>query len=68
MENGTQVKVSGNEGQFVLHEYYSEYDVFFSGGTDVTLFRHTIKYAINKQLPIKIIMFDSKRNNENILF
>jgi NAD(P)H-flavin reductase len=27
-----------------------------------------IKYATDKQLPIKIVMFDSNRNRENILF
>ena len=27
-----------------------------------------IKYATDKQLPVKIVMFDSNRNRSNILF
>ena len=39
-----------------------------SGGIGVTPFRSMIKYATDKQLPLKIVMFDSNRNRENILF
>jgi ferredoxin-NADP reductase len=39
-----------------------------SGGIGVTPFRSMIKYATNKQLPIKIIMFDSNRNEQNVLY
>jgi ferredoxin-NADP reductase len=42
--------------------------VFLSGGIGVTPFRSMIKYATDKQLPIKILMFDSNRNQENILY
>ncbi|HJT48816.1 MAG TPA: FAD-dependent oxidoreductase, partial [Nitrososphaeraceae archaeon] len=42
--------------------------VFLSGGIGVTPFRSMIKYATDKQLPIRIIMFDSNRNQENTLF
>jgi ferredoxin-NADP reductase len=42
--------------------------VFLSGGIGVTPFRSMIKYATDKQLPIKIVMFDSNRNQENTLF
>jgi len=38
------------------------------GGIGVTPFRSIIKYATNKQLPVKITMFDSNRNEENILY
>nr|MDQ3969728.1 FAD-dependent oxidoreductase [Thermoproteota archaeon] len=31
-------------------------------------FRSMIKYATDKQLPLKIVMFDSNRNRDNILF
>jgi len=42
--------------------------VFLSGGIGVTPFRSMIKYATDKKLPIRIIMFDSNRNEQNILF
>nr|MDQ3854529.1 FAD-dependent oxidoreductase [Thermoproteota archaeon] len=68
LEEGSRVKVRGPEGQFVLHEDYSKPAVFLSGGIGVTPFRSMIKYATDKQLPVKIVMFDSNRNRENILF
>ncbi len=68
LEEGSRVKVRGPEGQFVLHEDYSKPAVFLSGGIGVTPFRSMIKYATDKQLPLKIVMFDSNRNRDNILF
>jgi ferredoxin-NADP reductase/nitrite reductase/ring-hydroxylating ferredoxin subunit len=68
LEEGTKVKVRGPEGQFVLHEDYSKPAVFLSGGIGVTPFRSMIKYATHNQLPLKIVMFDSNRNLNNILF
>lgn len=68
LEEGSRVKVRGPEGQFVLHEDYSKPAVFLSGGIGVTPFRSMIKYATDKQLPVKIMMFDSNRNRDNILF
>jgi ferredoxin-NADP reductase/nitrite reductase/ring-hydroxylating ferredoxin subunit len=68
LEEGAKVKVRGPEGQFVLHEDYSKPAVFLSGGIGVTPFRSMIKYATDKQLPVKIVMFDSNRNRDNILF
>jgi ferredoxin-NADP reductase/nitrite reductase/ring-hydroxylating ferredoxin subunit len=67
-ENTSIVKVSGPEGKFILQEDYSKTAVFLSGGIGVTPFRSMIKYATDKQLPVKIIMFDSNRNQNNILF
>jgi glycine betaine catabolism B len=68
LEEDTIVKVRGPQGKFVLHEDYSKPAVFLSGGIGVTPFRSMIKYATDKQLPIKIAMFDSNRNQENTLF
>jgi glycine betaine catabolism B len=67
-ENTTIIRVRGPEGKFTLHEDYSKPAVFLSGGIGVTPFRSMIKYATNKQLPIKIVMFDSNRNQTNILY
>ena len=68
LEEGSRVKVRGPEGQFVLHEDYSKPAVFLSGGIGVTPFRSMIKHATDKQLPLRIVMFDSNRNRDNILF
>src|SRR5215218_9872472 len=69
LDEGARVKVRGPEGQFVLHQDdYSKPAVFLSGGIGVTPFRSMIKYVTDKQLPLKIVMFDSNRNRDNILF
>ena len=68
LEEGAKVKVRGPEGQFILHEDYSKHAVFLSGGIGVTPFRSMLKYATDKQLPVKIVMFDSNKNKENILY
>ena len=68
LEKGAKVKFRGPEGQFVLHQDYSKYTVFLSGGIGVTPFRSMIKYATDMQLPVPIIMFDSNRDRDNILF
>ena len=62
LEQGIKVKVRGPEGKFVLHTDYSKPAVFLSGGIGVTPFRSMIKYSTDKQLPTKIIMFDSNRD------
>jgi ferredoxin-NADP reductase len=39
-----------------------------AGGIGVTPFRSMIKYATDSRLPVGIIMFDSNRNKESILY
>ena len=68
IQEGVQVKVSKPQGNFLLHDEYSKHAIFLSGGIGVTPFRSMIKYATDKQLPIKITMFDSNRNQRNILY
>ena len=68
LDKGAKVKLRGPEGQFVLHQDYSKPAVFLSGGIGVTPFRSMIKYATDEQLPLKIVMFDSNRNRQNVLF
>ena len=68
LELGIKMKARGPEGKFVLHEDYSKSAIFLSGGIGVTPFRSMIKYATDKQLPLRIIMFDSNRNQQSILF
>ena len=68
IQEGEEVKVSKPRGSFMLHNDYSKPAIFLSGGIGVTPFRGMIKYAIDRQLPIKITMFDSNRNLQNILY
>jgi ferredoxin-NADP reductase/nitrite reductase/ring-hydroxylating ferredoxin subunit len=68
LEERAKVKVRGPEGKFVLHEDHSKPAVFLSGGIGVTPFRSMIKYATDEQLPVKINMFDSNRDQANILY
>ncbi len=68
MEEGTRILAWGPKGEFVLHTDHSKPAVFLSGGIGVTPFRSMIKYATDKKLPVKIIMFDSNKNEQNILY
>ena len=68
LEKGAKILAWGPRGEFVLHDDHSKPAVFLSGGIGVTPFRSMIKYATDKQLPTKIIMFDSNRNQQNILY
>jgi ferredoxin-NADP reductase/nitrite reductase/ring-hydroxylating ferredoxin subunit len=68
LEEGTKIPAWGPQGEFVLHDDYSKPAVFLSGGIGVTPFRSMIKYATDKRLPLKIVMFDSNRNGSNILY
>jgi ferredoxin-NADP reductase len=68
LKEDAKILVWGPEGEFVLHDDYSKPAVFLSGGIGVTPFRSMIKYATDKQLPIKITMFDSNKNQQNILY
>ena len=68
LDAGTVVTITAPAGDFTLSEDYSKPVVFLSGGIGVTPFRSMIKYATDKQLPVKITMFDSNRNQANILY
>jgi glycine betaine catabolism B len=68
LEIGSKAKVTKPLGKFVLHDDHSKPAVLLSGGIGVTPFRSMIKYATDKQLPIRIVMFDSNRNIPNILY
>ncbi|HEX2013617.1 MAG TPA: Rieske 2Fe-2S domain-containing protein [Nitrososphaera sp.] len=67
LEIGAKILAWGPQGKFVLDEE-SGPAVFLSGGIGVTPFRSMIKYATDKNLPRKIVMFDSNRNEGNILY
>jgi NAD(P)H-flavin reductase len=54
---GIPVKLTAPLGKFVSH-----------GGIGVIPSRSIIKYATNKQLPVRIILFNANRNQDNILY
>ena len=68
MDIGSPVKITAPMGEFVLPTDYSNSLVFLSGGIGVTPFRSMLKYATDNQLPVKIMVFDSNRNQDNILY
>ena len=69
LDLGTLVKITAPMGKFVLPDDHSSKSVvFLSGGIGVTPFRSMVKYATDKQLPLKITVFDSNRNQGNILY
>ncbi len=68
LDIGTLVNITAPIGKFVLPEDDSIGPVLFlSGGIGVTPFRSMIEYASDKQISRKVVMFDSNRNEKNIL-
>lgn len=69
LEIGTPIKITAPVGNFILPEDgNSKFTVFLSGGIGVTPFRSMVRYATDTHLPIRIVMFDSNRNEANILY
>ena len=68
LDEGTAVKITAPAGKFTLPQDHSKPLVLLSGGIGVTPFRSMIKYATDKQLPLKITMFDSNRTPSNIIY
>jgi len=68
LEKGAAVRITVPAGDFTLPKDHSRSVVFLSGGIGVTPFRSMAKYATDKQLPLKITMFDSNRDQANILY
>ena len=56
------------EGEFVLPNDNLKPLVFLSGGIGVTPFRSILQYANDKQIPNQIIVFDSNKTKDDILF
>ena len=61
-----EIEASGPYGEFVLDE--TKDAIMLSGGIGITPLRSMIKYAIDKKLKIKIILFYSNRVPEEILY
>lgn len=65
---GDLVSIKGPLGRFILEEDRSKHLVMLSGGIGIVPFRSMIKYATDKNLPIKITLFYANRNEDNILY
>ena len=65
---GHVVNVIAPIGKFILHSDHSKPAVFLSGGIGVTPFSSMVKYATDRQVPVNITIFDSNRNQNNILY
>jgi glycine betaine catabolism B len=68
LDLGISVKLTAPLGKFVLHEDHSKAAVFVSEGIGVVPFRSMIRYATDKELPVRIILFDANLNQNNILY
>jgi len=69
LDLGTLVNITAPMGKFVLPDDHSSKSVvLLSGGIGVTPFRSMVKYATDRQLPLKITVFDSNRDQDNILY
>ena len=69
LEIETPIKITAPVGSFVLPGGdNSKCVVFLSGGIGVTPFRSMIKYTTDSRLPVRIIVFDSTRNEESIFY
>jgi len=68
LEIGSSVNITAPMGEFILPHDYSNLLKFLSGGIGVTPFRSMLKFATDNRLRLKIIVFDSNRNQNNILY
>jgi len=65
---GDKINVKLPFGRFTLDEDYSSHIVMIAGGIGITPFRSHIKYATDKNLPLKITLLYSNKAPEEIIF
>lgn len=65
---GTEIKLEGPGGNFVLHHNSSRSAVFLAGGIGVTPVRSILLDATERKLPHRIFFFDSNRRPEDAPF
>jgi ferredoxin-NADP reductase len=68
MPLGSQVKIEGPLGSFILHGNVSRPAVFLAGGIGITPFRSMIVNAADKGLANRIVLFYSNRRPEDSAF
>ena len=65
---GTNVSVKPPSGKFTFPNDKTKDVIFISGGIGVTPFRSMLKYSIDMNLPTNILMIDSNKSPQQILF
>lgn len=65
LEKGQDVEARGVWGDFVLDENDKRKRVFLAGGIGLTPFRSMLKYALDMNLDIPIIMFNSYKTEKD---
>lgn len=65
---GSEIKLAGPVGKFILHEDTSVPAVFIAGGIGITPFHSMIQYATEHQSPQKIYLFYGNLNRETAAF
>lgn len=68
MPLGTEVKIDGPFGNFLLHNDPAKTAVLLAGGIGVTPFRGMVYRAANENLPHRIFLFFSNRRPEDAAF
>ncbi len=65
---GTEIKVEGPFGNFVLHNNAGRPAVLLAGGIGVTPFRSIARWAAHQKLPHRILLFYANRRPEGAPF
>jgi ferredoxin-NADP reductase len=68
MPLGTEVKIDGPFGNFILHNNPEKTAVLLAGGIGVTPFRSMVFRAAKEKLPHRIFLFFSNRRPEDAAF
>ena len=65
---GNNLSVKSLSGKFTFPEDKTKDLIFISGGIGVTPFRSMLKYSVDMNLPTNILMFNSNKSVDKILF
>lgn len=65
---GSDLSVKPPSGKFTFPEDKTKDVIFISGGIGVTPFRSMLKYSVDMNMPTNILMFDSNKSPDKILF
>lgn len=68
MSSGNDLNVKPPSGKFTFPADKTKEIVFISGGIGVTPFRSMLKYSVDMNLATNILMFDSNKSPDKILF
>ena len=68
MPIGSEVEISGPDGNFILPDKTIAPLVFITGGIGITPFMSILRYIDNKKLPYKIVILYSNSNQKSAAF